>query len=203
MTRESSLRPWITAGALFFAAQLLGGCSDEEVVQVTPESAIQVQLHAAPTSVDTGERVSVKAVVQKAPQGADLTYSWLADTGTFSSTADDSTGWTAPDNPAVYALSVVVTDRENVAIAKADIAVATYMPADSPFYLGASSCSVCHNGGSGGSQYGPWSNSRHAKALESLVAIGQAENTDCNHCHTVGWYGLHANGNLNNGGYDE
>jgi cytochrome c554/c'-like protein/doubled CXXCH motif protein len=203
MTRESLLRPWITGGALFFAAQLLGGCSDEEVVQVVPESAIQVQVHAAPTSVDTGEKVSVHVVVQKAPQGADLTYSWLADTGIFSSTTDDSTGWTSPDNPGVYALSVVVTDGKNVAIAKADIAVATYMPADSPFYLGASSCSVCHNGGSGGTQYAAWSNSRHAKALESLAAIGQAENPDCNHCHTVGWYGLHANGNLNNGGYDE
>jgi hypothetical protein len=209
MPRKLTPPPSVTAGRLVVTAVvpitgvLLAGCADEEVVRVVEEAAIQVRVQAAPAQADTGEKISVQAVVERAPAGSALRYSWLADAGTFSDSEADSTGWTAPDNPGVYGLSVVVTDGDDVGLGKANVAVATYVPADSLHYLGAVSCSVCHNAGPGGSQYGPWAGSAHARALGALAAIGQDENNACLVCHTVGSYGLDADPALDNGGYDE
>ena len=189
--------------AAIAALLLVSGCGDDEVVQVQPDQAIQVVVQTAPESLDTGGRTSIQVIVQRAPTGADLRYGWLADAGTFADATTDSTTWTAPDNPGVYGLSVVVTDGDNVAIAQKNVAVATYMPADSPFYKGATSCSVCHNGGSGGTQWSTWSVSAHASAIESLQEIGMDSNPSCLKCHTVGSYGLNADAALDNGGYDE
>ena len=49
-------------------------------------------------------------------------------------------------------------------------------------FLGAEACSVCHK-----SLYEDWSETRHAKALETLEAIGQDANSVCVACHTVGF----------------
>jgi predicted CXXCH cytochrome family protein len=193
----------VTVAAALAALAALGGCGEDTVVTVAQEPALQVRVQAAPDSVDTGMKVVVQAIVERAPAGAGLEFGWLADAGSFSDSRDDSTGWTAPDNPGVYGLSVVVTDGDNVAIGKANVAVAVYAPAVQPFYLGVSSCSVCHNGGPGGTQYATWSESAHARALESLAGIGQDENPVCLGCHTVGTYGLNADAALANGGYDE
>jgi hypothetical protein len=184
------------AVAMITGLVLVAGCGDDEIVEVTQPPAIQVRVQAAPTSVDTGEKVAVQAIIERAPAGATLQYSWIADGGVFSASDDDSTGWTAPDNPGIYAVSVVVTDGKNAGIGSADVGVATYLPADSPYYKGATSCSVCHNGGPGGDQYATWSVSAHSTALQSLVDIGVGENPNCLPCHTVGSYGLGANAEL-------
>ncbi|HZM14357.1 MAG TPA: cytochrome c3 family protein [Candidatus Krumholzibacteria bacterium] len=196
------MRKIIAVAAVLIAA-LVAGCAEDEIVTVTEQPAIQVQAVATPTSVDTGVKVAVEAHLVHAPAGATLRFGWLADAGTFSSGAADSTAWTAPDNPGVYTLSVVVTDGKNAGIGTVDVAVATYLPADHPYYKGATSCSVCHNGGPGGTQYASWSESKHAHAIESLEAIGMKENGACVGCHTVGSYGLGADPALHNGGYDE
>ena len=191
------------AVAMITGAVLVAGCGDDEVVTVTEPPVIQVSVAAAPSEVDTGEKVAVQAVIVRAPAGATLQYDWIADGGTFSATSDDSTGWTAPDNPGIYTVSVIVTDGDNVGIGKADIGVATYLPAATPYYKGATSCSVCHNGGSGGDQYATWSNTAHASAVQSLAAIGMDENPYCLKCHTVGTYTVTGTDSLDNGGYDE
>jgi len=96
-----------------------------------------------------------------------------------------------------------VTDGESVGIGMADVAVGQYVPTDSPYYMGASYCMTCHNGGMGGDQYAAWSQSGHAHALATLSAIGMDQNAYCLPCHTVGSNGLDADPALNNGGYDE
>ena len=182
----------------------LSGCGDEETKIVTPEAAITVSVSAAPDSLDTGQTVTVTPHVQSDASGP-FTYSWMAEGGTFKNAKDDTTVWTAPDEPGIYTLSVVVTNGDDVGIGGAMVAVATYMPAVTPFYRGAAYCATCHNGGTGGDQYSSWSGHAHATALESLADIGQAANANCTVCHTVGTYGiapdtLHT---IANGGFDE
>ncbi|MFN8546511.1 MAG: cytochrome c3 family protein [Candidatus Eisenbacteria bacterium] len=189
-------------GGAVLALGLVAGCGDEEVVKVPAESPIKVDVVATPTSLDTGAKVTVNAVVTTSSSRT-LRYSWMSEGGKFSSTTTDATSWLAPDDPGVYSLSVVVTDGEAVGIGSATIAVATYLPEVSPFFRGAAYCATCHAGGVGGDQYTTWSHSPHASAMAPLVAYGQGANPNCVGCHTVGTYGLNANGTANNGGYDE
>jgi hypothetical protein len=51
-----------------------------------------------------------------------------------------------------------------------------------PDYIGAERCSLCHV-----DTHEDWLDTRHAKALESLKAIGQDKNSSCLACHTVGF----------------
>lgn len=49
-------------------------------------------------------------------------------------------------------------------------------------YVGATRCSQCHS-----NIHSQWSQTLHAKALDSLEAIGQGSNAACLGCHTVGF----------------
>lgn len=49
-------------------------------------------------------------------------------------------------------------------------------------FVGAQRCSQCHN-----NVHADWSQTLHAKALETLEAIGQDKNAACLGCHTVGF----------------
>ncbi len=49
-------------------------------------------------------------------------------------------------------------------------------------YFGSESCGLCHV-----NLHADWADTLHAGALETLAAIGQAENADCLPCHTVGF----------------
>lgn len=49
-------------------------------------------------------------------------------------------------------------------------------------FIGSTRCMICHE-----NTHNEWSNTLHARALESLEAIGQDENPDCLVCHTVGF----------------
>lgn len=49
-------------------------------------------------------------------------------------------------------------------------------------YVGAERCSLCH-----ANVHASWSNTLHAKALETLEEIGQDRNENCLGCHTVGF----------------
>ncbi len=198
----------LSLGVGILSLGLVTGCGDEKVVEVKQESPIKVNVIATPTSLDTGSRVTVRAVVTTASEGV-LRYNWLSEGGKFSSSSAESTSWVSPDDPGVYSLSVVVTDGEAVGIGKADIAVATYLPTVTPFFRGAAYCATCHEGGVGGDQVTAWSQSGHAVAMPALTAIGMGSNAACVGCHSVGTFGLSASGAVYhgddpaNGGYDE
>lgn len=49
-------------------------------------------------------------------------------------------------------------------------------------YVGSATCSLCHS-----RRHQSWSETLHAKALETLERIGQDTNADCLGCHTVGY----------------
>jgi hypothetical protein len=191
------------AATLAAAAALivLVGCGDDSTTIF--EATIPATVTVTPTAVDTGHKVDVS--VSATGPGGPLTYTWMAAAGRFSDATADSTSWTAPDDPGTYSLTVVVSDGTNVGIDAANVTVSQYVPTDTPSYRGAEVCAGCHaeDTAPGGNQYGPWSDTAHAHAIESLRAIGQDENPNCVVCHTVGSYGLFADETLDNGGYDE
>ena len=186
---------------LLLLPAFLTGCGDEETIIVEPDGFIEVSATVDNATIDSGGTVTATAEASGEREG--LTYAWRADDGRFAKAGDSSTTWYAPDNPGVYNLSCVVTDGTDVGIGNVMVAVDTYLPTDTPSYLGASACAVCHNGGSGGDQFATWENSEHAHAMEALTGIGQGDNAACVGCHTVGAKGLNADAALNNGGYDE
>lgn len=198
------VRSALVLGFVLLISMLAVGCGDEEIVMVPAEAPIRVSVIATPESLDTGERVALRAVVETTGQRS-LTYSWLSSMGSFTNARTESTVWIAPDEPGAYGLAVVVTDRSAVGIGNATVAVGAYNPAVTPSYLGASYCAVCHNGGVGGDEFATWSQSAHAGALGALTAIGQGNNQFCLGCHTVGTYGIDADPGVpvDNGGYDE
>jgi len=200
MTRARDHR--MLAVVLPFFLFLAAGCGDEEVVEVVREPAIRVTVTASADSVDQGGRVSVFARATAENPGT-FEYAWRATGGAFVDAAAESTVWIAPDDPNLYTISCVVTDGADAGIGTDRVFVGTYVPADSPFYLGAGTCAVCHAGGSGGDQHTSWSGTAHAHAIESLEAIGMNHNAYCLKCHTVGSYGLFADASLDNGGHDE
>jgi hypothetical protein len=176
---------------------VLCGCEDEKATIFVPEPVITALISASTDSTDSGGVVTLIAFATTS--GSDpLTFNWSADQGSFSSTTNDTTQWTAPENPGLYDVAVVVTDGRNVAIATKMIGVETYVPAVHPFYRGAVYCQSCH-----GDEHSEWINSAHARAWNTLEEIGQERNQFCLQCHTVGSRGLNADPDLDNGGYDE
>jgi len=206
-TKEEIMKPdrrTFVLGFVLLICLYAVGCGDEEIVMVPAETPIRVSVVATPESLDTGERVALRAVVETLSE-MPLSYTWVSATGSFSNSRAESTVWTAPDDPGVYGVAVIVTDRSAVGLGNANVAVAAYMPADAPFYRGASYCAVCHNGGVGGDEFAAWSASAHAGAIGALQDIGQGNNQTCLGCHTVGTYGHGADPDvpIDNGGYDE
>jgi hypothetical protein len=196
-------RPTWVLPAVALIAFTFGGCGEEESKVTTPEPAIVVTLTATPDSLDTGGKVSVEATLDTEGVGP-FVYRWHATGGRFSAADAESTGWTAPDDPGLYTLSVMVTDGHDAGFATADIGVGAYVPADSPFYRGAAYCAVCHNESEEEDDYyDKWAASAHASAFETLREEGAQETVYCTPCHTVGSNGLDADAALDNGGYDE
>jgi hypothetical protein len=185
-----------------FVAIVTAGCGDDGDKTVI-QNSIPVDVTVDTTAVDTGNKVAVTA--DATAGGGALSFSWSAPAGRFSDPASASTNWTAPDEAGTFSLSCVVSDGTNVGIGAANVTVSTYVPTDTPSYRGAEICAGCHagNGGPGGDQFTAWQDSAHAGAIDALAAIGQDENANCLVCHTVGTYGLFADGALDNGGYDE
>jgi hypothetical protein len=192
---------WIL-GAALGATVFLNGCDDEETTIFVPEPVITAAISASEDSTASGGVVTLVATAETSGD-APLSFSWSADQGSFSTTTEDTTRWTAPESPGIYEVSVVVTDGQNVAIATHTLGVETYVPAVTPFYRGAAYCQGCHSNGVGGDQYASWANSAHARAWETLEEIGQERNPNCLQCHTVGSQGLNADPAIDNGGYDE
>lgn len=188
--------------ALIGLAGLLAGCGDEKIVRVTEDPAVVLKVTASPVSLKSGGASRVIVEVVK-PTTGDFTFAWRATGGRFSSTSRDTTTWYAPDVAGQYTVSVTATDGQHAAVGTATMAVDTYLPAVTPYYKGADACALCHNGGTGGSQYTTWKDTPHAAALGSLQSIGMGNSAACIPCHTVGYKGTNADPAINNGGYDE
>jgi hypothetical protein len=54
-------------------------------------------------------------------------------------------------------------------------------------FLGARICKWCHRGLKKGAIYEKWQKSPHARAFETLKAVGQEKNPQCLECHTTGF----------------
>lgn len=190
--------------AVVLAAAAFSACGDEgDDITVLPDTNIPVEASAAAASVPIGHKVDIAATATG--PGGPLTFEWSAAAGRFLSPAAATTRWTAPDEPGLYSLSVVVSDGARVGIDSVNVEVTAYEPADSPSYRGAVICSGCHaqDDAPGGNQYTSWAASDHGNAIDSLAEIGQDQNAYCLGCHTVGTYGVNADASLNNGGFDE
>lgn len=176
---------------------VLGGCEDDQVN--VPAPAITVTVAASSTSVDGGGTVTLIAAADVASgTPANLTYSWAASGGSFSTTSNDTTEWTAPEASGLYDIACTVSNNQNAAVGTAVLGVDTYVPADSPFYRGAAYCQTCH-----AETFDTWTTSVHKRAWETLNAYGEGRNAYCLPCHTVGAKAVNADPALNNGGYDE
>lgn len=51
-------------------------------------------------------------------------------------------------------------------------------------YIGAAKCKMCHNKATTGAQYKIWAESKHAKAMESLVGDEKTD-PNCTKCHST------------------
>jgi hypothetical protein len=199
---RSFRRPSLALGVALGAVGFLSGCGDEDATIFVPEPVITASISASSDSTSSGGVLTLVALSETSG-GAPLTFSWSAEQGSFSSPANDTTRWTAPEGPGLYDVSVVVSDGQNVAIATKVLGVDMYVAAVTPFYRGSVYCQGCHAGGAGGDQYTTWAASPHAGAWHTLEDIGQERNASCLPCHTVGSQGLNADPDLDNGGYDE
>jgi hypothetical protein len=187
---------------------LLTSCetTKEKIVQtvvhdtVTVRDTIMVsiisvdQVYADPDSIAQGGKITLSAKVSILPgaQVGTLTYNWFATAGTFDKTTGDTVVWKAPDEPAAYEISVHVTDGTYIGLGKQLVGVGMYAPYQTPYYLGAATCSGCH-----GDTYTSWAQTGHAHAWATLQSSGQVASY-CIPCHTVGFEGP-----LGNSGFDE
>ncbi|NUO18506.1 cytochrome C554 [bacterium] len=60
-------------------------------------------------------------------------------------------------------------------------------PAGDPTYIGSGKCKMCHKGEKNGNIWETWLETKHAKAMESLIAKGEQNNPECLACHTTGY----------------
>jgi hypothetical protein len=197
MTR--SIRPFTSlALAALAAIAVLSGCEDDNEI-VVPTPAITVTISASTDSVAGGGTVTLvaQAAVESGTPGV-LTYSWAASGGSFSTTSNDTTLWTAPEAAGLYDIACTVSDNKDAGVGTKVLGVDTYVPADSPYYRGASYCAGCHD-----DTYAAWENTGHHGAWETLNAIGNGRNNACLPCHTVGAKAVNADPALDNGGFDE
>lgn len=184
--------------AALAAMALLNGCEDDNEI-VVPTPAITVTVSASADSVAGGGTVTLVATadVESGTPGV-LTYSWAASGGSFSTTSNDTTQWTAPEASGLYDIACTVSNNKDAGVGTKVLGVDTYVPADSPYYRGASYCAGCHD-----DTYAAWENTGHQGAWETLNAIGSGRNNTCLPCHTVGARAVNADPALDNGGYDE
>lgn len=194
-----SVRPFIhLALAALAAMALLSGCEDDDEI-VVPAPAITVTVSSSADSVAGGGTVTLVAKANvESGSTAPLTYSWAASGGSFATTSDDTTQWTAPEAAGLYDIACTVTNNQDAGVGTRTLGVDTYVPAVSPYYRGASYCNGCHD-----DVYDAWEQTGHQGAWATLNAIGNGRNNFCLPCHTVGAKAVNADPALNNGGYDE
>lgn len=159
----------------------------EKIVQAPP--AIQVtsidyaQSDSSLTPGKTAKFVAEVSAEDTIDVGT-LKFEWFADKGSFKTSTGDTAVWVAPKDSGVTKISVHVTDGTNIAIGSRNIGVAVYTPTAEVYYVGVSECAQCHNGGTGGQQYEPWTKTGHADAWATLENSGHAM-PSCEPCHTV------------------
>jgi hypothetical protein len=195
------------ATAALALSVMAAGCGGDDNTTVINDPDLNVRVTIDVEETETGKKVNVTATTATGGDAGTvgtLTYEWFAAGGSFSDERASSTRWTAPDEPGLYALSVLVSDGRRSGIGSGEVNVEKYEPTEDPHYVGAVVCSGCHSSDEiSGDQFNPWSETAHASAISTLENIGQGENTRCLGCHTVGTYGLVDSRDIDNGGYDD
>ncbi len=74
------------------------------------EAPVIDSLVASSTSVRVGNSLSLVTTAHDANTSDTLTYAWSATAGSFSSTSEASTSWTAPATTGIQTLTITVTD---------------------------------------------------------------------------------------------
>ncbi|WNG30488.1 kelch-like protein [Cystobacter fuscus] len=74
------------------------------------EASIVDSLVASTTSVHEGESLSLFVTAHDPNPGDTLSYAWSSTAGTFSSSSDTTTTWTAPDTSGIQTLTLTATD---------------------------------------------------------------------------------------------
>lgn len=184
MGRFHTMTRW-GAMVLALAAAGLAGCGEDGGVS---NRAPEVTISASETTTTMGAQVTLIAVATD-KDGDPLIYQWSAESGTFSETDNDTVTWTAPEEEAVFTITVKVNDDVNITTATIDIGVDVYVPTVQPYYLGSSTCQTCHSGVATA-----WAETNHANA--HLTDTHGA--TYCFSCHDTGY-----DETVANGGYDE
>lgn len=183
------------------------GCDGDDNTTVINETDLPIAVAADAATITTGNQIQVSATAGgggDAGISGSLSYEWFAAGGRFTNANAAETGWTAPDETGVFTVSVLISDGVRAGIGSVNITVDQYEPTVEPHYVGAVVCSGCHASDEiAGDQFNPWSQSDHGDALATLDDIGQGENGFCVGCHTVGTYGILADEDLDNGGYDD
>lgn len=180
---------WLRMGvaALAISSFALMGCEEEGTGSKNKAPEI-VSMTADSTSVSRGASAILIAVVTDA-DGDELEYRWEAESGTFSSTDNDTVTWTAGEEVDIVTITLEVNDGLNITTGTLDIGVETYVPAVQPYFVGASTCQGCHS-----ATYTTWSETHHADAFDDVTDGAEY----CMACHTTGY-----DTDLANGGFDD
>jgi hypothetical protein len=80
------------------------------------EAPVIDSLVASPTTVQTGDSLSLTAAVHDPNSGDTLTLAWTATSGTFSDATAATSSWTAPSTLGIQTLTLTVTDSQGVAV---------------------------------------------------------------------------------------
>jgi hypothetical protein len=163
----------------------LAGCEKDETAPSNHAPVIS-GVTATSTSINMLESTTLTATVTD-EDGDDLSYHWMAATGTLSADNTAEVTWTAPEATGTVTITIKVDDGENVAETTIDIGVGTYVPAVQPYYVGAATCATCHS-----TIYNNYATTQHSEAFANSTG------DFCLPCHTTGY-----DDTVDNGGYDE
>ncbi len=171
--------------AFLLFSGLFMGCEKEVEVEV-PINYVSVDSVVVLGDVEAGGTVKITAIVTTTEEaGATLTYSWFTTAGSIADAAEDTITLTAPDEESIVTVTVHVTDGTYIGIGSGPVGVGMYAPTASEWYIGAATCSQCHDTeGNYKYTYTPWQGTGHASAFDPSAP------SYCAPCHTVGVNGL-------------
>lgn len=160
------------SSAAVLVAVIAGAWIPGALSQEDPEanSGMYRPMHAAPGGLSP--RPFLHTLIK---EGGNLTLEWQGLTPPYQ--VEATTSLTDPDwqmvGDPVAGNSLTVPADGDLAFFRVD--------GGNPYYVGALVCGACHRG-----THADWSETHHAKALDTLKNIGMDKNARCLECHVVG-----------------